>query len=149
MTIKKALLRGLLGFVLGVFICTTIALLISVCVGKYASTASELTSRMGSELNANIAQYLLSGVLGFGFAAASAIFEIDSWNFTKQTIAHFIILIILYFPTAIILGWIPFNFTAILVYFLIWVAVYAIIWFVQYQFWKKRTARMNDRIQNK
>ena len=149
MTIKKALLRGLLGFVIGVFISTTIALLISVCIGSYASAAPDLISRMGSELNANIAQYLLSGVLGFGFAAASTVFEIDSWNFTKQTIAHFIILIVLYFPIAITLGWVPFNFRSILIYALIWIVVYAIIWFAQYHFWKKRTAKMNEKIQNK
>jgi len=149
MTIKKALLRGLLGFVIGVFISTTIALLISVCIGSYASVAPDLISRMGSELNANITQYLLSGVLGFGFAAASAVFEIDSWNFTQQTIAHFIILIVLYVPIAITLGWVPFNFISILIFALIWIVLYVIIWFAQYHFWKKRTAKMNEKIQNK
>jgi len=149
MTIKKALLRGLLGFVIGVFISTTIALLISVCIGSYASVAQDLISRMGSELNANITQYLLSGVLGFGFAAASAVFEIDSWNFTQQTIAHFIILIVLYVPIAITLGWVPFNFISILIFALIWIVLYVIIWFAQYHFWKKRTAKMNEKIQNK
>lgn len=149
MTMKKALLRGLLGIPIGVFISTTIALVISLFYGEFSPTSLQLIQETGSELNATIIQYLLSCLLGFACAAASAIFEIDSWSITKQTFTHFVILSVIFFPVSIFSKWVAFDFISIAKYFALWFFLYVAIWIAQYIFWKFKTKDLNKMINSK
>ncbi|PRR81249.1 DUF3021 domain-containing protein [Clostridium vincentii] len=146
MTMKKALLRGILGIPIGVFISTTIALVISLFYGEFSPTSLELIQETGSELNATIIQYGLSCLLGFVCSAASAIFEIDSWGMTRQTFTHFIILSLVFFPVSIFSKWVIFDFISIAKYFALWFFLYVVIWIAQYIFWKIKTKELNKRI---
>lgn len=154
MTLKKALLRGLIGIPIGVFISTTISLLISMIMGGfggnyYSAVAPQLITAMGGELNAVILQYGMSCVLGFAFAMASAIFEIESWSMTKQTVIHFLITATAMLPIAYVCNWVERTALSIFVYFAAFAAVYFFVWIVQKRYWKKKIAQMNDKLQKK
>ena len=71
---KKMIKRGLFGFPVGITIGFVITVIISACVGdgNFYPVTPELVGTMGSELNAVILQTVLCGVMGAGFAAASA-----------------------------------------------------------------------------
>jgi len=152
MTIKKALLRGLIGIPIGVFISTTISLLISIIMGGfggnyYSVVAPELTKMMGGELNAVVLQYSMSCVLGFAFAMASAIFEIETWSMTKQTIVHFLITATAMLPIAYICRWVEPTVISLFLYFAVFAVTYFFMWIVQKRYWKKKIAQMNDKLQ--
>lgn len=148
MTIKKAILRGLLGAPLGVFIGYTITIIVSLLFksGSYYSVVPQLKTVMGSELKAVILQYLLSAVLGFAAAAGSAVFEVEEWGITKQTIIHFFILTVSMFPIAYLCYWMEHTLLGILFYIGIFVALYLIIWVIQMNLWKKRIEGINQRL---
>ena len=153
MTFKKAMLRGALGFPLGVFISTTITVLISVFAkgwggGYYSAATPLLIKTMGSELNAVVLQYILSGVLGFAFAAGSAIWEVEKWSITKQTVFHFAITSVAMFPIAYICHWVGHNVLSIVIYFAIFLSFYLIMWIVMYSYWKKQLNGLNKKIKN-
>lgn len=151
MTLKKALLRGLIGAPLGVFIGYTITILVSLFLkdGGYYPVVPQLIDSVGSELNAVILQYILSAILGFASAFGSAIFEIDEWSITKQTVAHFLLLSISMFPVAYFSYWMQHTLPGILSYIGIFVVLYIIIWIIQINFWKKRIEGINRKLQGK
>ena len=83
---KKMLKRGLLGLPIGIAIGHIITLIISAGFGDggYYPVTPELIDAMGSALNAVILQTVLCGIMGAGFAAASVIWELDSWSLAKH-----------------------------------------------------------------
>ena len=115
----------------------------------YSAVALELTAIMGGELNAAVLQYVMSCILGFSFAMASAIFEIENWSMTKQTVVHFLITAIAMLPIAYVCHWIEHTALSIFVYFATFAAVYFFMWIVQKRYWKKKVAQMNDKLQKK
>jgi hypothetical protein len=105
MTLKKALQRGLFGIPMGVFVGYTITILIALVqydTGIYHPVVPKLSEVTGNEIFAVIIQYLLCAALGFAFAVGSAVFEVEEWGITKQTVIHFLITTIALFPVAYI-----------------------------------------------
>lgn len=154
MTLKKALMRGLLGFPLGVFISTTVTLFISIAMGGfggnyYSPVAPNLITAMGGELNAVTVQYVMSGVLGFAFAMGSAIFEIEGWSMAKQTVMHFLITASAMLPIAYVCHWVDHTVLSVIIYFATFAGIYFLIWVLQQRYWKKKIEEMNKRIQKK
>ena len=79
---KKIIMRGLFGLPTGIAIGFVITLIISACIGNgsFYPVTPELIDTMGNELNAVILQTVLCAIMGVGFAAASVIWELDSWS---------------------------------------------------------------------
>lgn len=152
MTIKKAILRGLLGFPLGVFMGYTITILISLFFlksGIFSPVVPQLATATGNEITAVIRQYILCGILGFAFAFGSAVFEVEEWSITKQTIIHFLTSSLAMFPVAYLCYWMQHTLWGILSYILIFVVLYIIIWVIQINFWKKKIQGINAKMQGK
>lgn len=151
MKYKNIISRGLIGFPLGVFICITITIGISIASGtsNYLSVTPELTEQIGSELNAFILQYLLSGILGSALSIGSLIWEAEKWSLAKQTISHFLLTSTVLFTISYICKWVDRTLIAAFMYFLVFAGVYFIIWLFQYSFLKRKITRMNNKLQNK
>jgi ABC-type multidrug transport system fused ATPase/permease subunit len=141
MTLKKVILRGLLGIPIGVFINITIVLITSLIHGYLSYEAT-------SPLKDYTIQYSVSIVIGFVFAVASTIFEVDTWSILKQTVIHFIIISITFLPCAILAGWMKLDFMDILIYCMNFAIIYVVIWIVQYFIWKNRIVKLNRKLKN-
>ncbi len=151
MTLKKALFRGFLFFPTGIFISVTITMIISLIKGQgeYLPVVPALIEAAGSEMNAFVLQYILSGTIGFVFAAASAIFEVESWSFTKQTVLHFLTISCSFITIAYICYWMERTVRGVVSYIVIFVIIYLIIWVIQYSFLKNRIKQINEKLQKK
>jgi hypothetical protein len=147
---EKMIKRGLFGFPCGIALGLVITVVISICVGDglFYPVTPELITTMGNELNAVILQTGLCGVMGTGFAMASLIWEIDSWNLVKQSGIYFAIICIIMFPIAYVTNWMKHNLVGILSYVGIFVAIFIVTWLIQYAIWKSRVKKMNDKVQN-
>ena len=145
---KNLICRGLLGFPLGIAIGYVITVLISLCIsdGSFYPVTPALMETMGNELNAVVLQTVLCGIMGTGFAMASVIWEIESWNLAKQSGIYFAIACVLMFPIAYFAGWMGNSVAGILAYIGIFVAIFVITWIVQYLVWKSKIKKMNDSI---
>ena len=90
---KEMLLRGLLGFPLGIAIGSIITIIISLVYadGRYYPVVSSLIDKVGGELNAVILQTVLCGIIGVGFSMGSVIWMIDSWSIAKQSGLYFLV----------------------------------------------------------
>lgn len=145
---KKVILRSLLGFPLGVFLGYTITIIISATMGNgnYVPCAPQLIEETGSEVGAVILQFILSGVLGAACAGGSAVFEVEHWGITYQTVIHFIVLSLSMLPIAYFSHWMEHSIPGFLLYFCVFIALYIAIWFIQYFIWKKRIIQMNEKL---
>lgn len=147
MNLKKAMLRGLLGIPLGVFISTTIGLIYSLAYGELMVIPP--VDGAVTPLKAYVIQYIVSMIIGFTFAFGSAIFEVDKWSIAKQTTIHFLLVSIVFFPCSIIARWLNFNLISILIYILIFVVIYIVVWFTQYRYWKNKITKVNKKLLDK
>lgn len=145
---KKAILRGLLGFPLGVFIGYLITIVISLIYarGYYSPVVPALVRECGSEIGAVVLQFILSGILGAAFAVGSIVWEIDKWSILKQTFVHFLILSLSMLPIAYFTYWMEHSIFGIASYFGIFIVIYAVIWFTQYFIWKQKIKTINNKI---
>ena len=100
-------MRGLFGLPTGIAIGFVITLIISICIGNgsFYPVTPELIDAAGNELNAVILQTVLCAIMGAGFAAASIIWELDSWSLAKQSGIYFMIISVIMLPIAYFTNW--------------------------------------------
>ena len=145
---RKAFMRGLLGFLLGISIGHILSLIGSFVFGDggYSPCTPELVSGMGSEINAVILQTLLYGVVGLSFAASSVVWEMEQWSIAKQTGVYFLINSLVMLPVAYILNWMEHSMKGFFSYFGIFVLYFALIWGIQYLAWKQYVKNLNKKL---
>lgn len=138
--IKKGLLRGLGGILVGVFINSTILFIIALSVGvdEFPNYITNFTT-----------QYIVSVIVGFTFAAISIIFEIDEWSITKQTVVHFIIATSVYLPSSIKAKWMNLDLASIIIFISIFLLVYVGAWVGNYFYWKNKVRDINKYLDKK
>ncbi len=145
---KEIIKRGLLGVPIGIAIGFVITLFISVCIGdgSFYPVTPELIDTMGSELNAVILQTVLCVLMGAGLAAASVIWELDSWSFAKQSGIYFLIVSAIILPIAYVANWMKHSALGVLTYAGAFAAAFVVFWLFQYFNWKHKIKKMNIRI---
>ena len=143
---KKVILRGMLGAPLGMALGYLITIILSVisAEGGYSPCNPELTAAMGSEINAVLLQAFLSALLGMGFGASSAIWEMEDWSLVKQTGLYFLIISVIMLPIAYVSYWMEHTLRGILGYFGIFLCVFAAVWIGQYAAAKRNVKKMNE-----
>ena len=142
---KKIIMRGLFGLPTGIAIGFVITLIISACIGNgsFYPVTPELIDTMGNELNAVILQTVLCAIMGVGFAAASVIWELDSWSLAKQSGVYFMIISVVMLPIAYVTNWMKHTIFGVLSYVAIFAAIFVVVWLSQYLLWKRKIKKMN------
>lgn len=142
---KKIIMRGLFGLPTGIALGFVITLIISACIGtgSFYPAAPELIDTMGNELNAVVLQTVLCAVVGAGFAAASVIWELDSWSLAKQSGIYFLIISVIMLPVAYVTNWMKHTVLGVLAYAGIFTAIFVVVWLSQYFLWKRKIQKMN------
>lgn len=145
---KKILLRGILGFPIGITIGYAITILVSLgwANGNYVPCVPELTGAVGSEIRAVALQALLCGLLGSGFAAGSVIWEIEKWSLTKQSGIYFLLISVIMLPVAWFSYWMEHSIGGFFSYFGIFLLIFAIIWVFQFTLGKRNVKKMNENL---
>ena len=140
--------RMWIGLPVGIAMGYIITLIISAFIGDgiFHPVTPELVEKMDNELNAVILQTVLCGVLGVGFAAASVIWELDSWSLAKQSGVYFLVIGIILLPIAYVTNWMQHTVVGFLSYIGIFVGIFIAAWLSQYLCWKQRIKKMNDRV---
>ncbi len=146
--LRKVLLRGLFGVPIGIALGYVITIGISCAVagGYYAPCVPELMDRMGSEIGAVLMQTFCCAIMGAGFGAISYIWEIDHWSLLKQTGIYFVLTSVIMLPIAYITYWMEHTIRGVLIYFVIFAAIFAVIWIVEFLGGKYVVKRMNEKL---
>lgn len=147
---KKIIRRCLLGAPLGLAISTLMTIIISAFIGDggYHAVVPELVRDCGSELYAVILQAACSLLYGAAWAGASAVWDAERWSLLKMTVVHLLVCSAATFPIAYFMYWMEHSVSGALLYFGIFLAIYAVIWLSQYAAMKKRVAAFNRKVGN-
>lgn len=137
--IKEVLVRGIKGSVIGVFIIHTIGAMMMLMANEVSSFSSEFL----------ISQYVVATIVGFVFGALNILFQCERLNILEATIIHFFCVSIIYFPCAIIAGWITNDISILITTILIFVTVYFIIWLGCYLQWKRYVKDINIKLEKR
>lgn len=145
---KKIIMRSLWGFLIGIAIGYLITILSSLAWanGYYSPCVPELISVMGNEINAVILQAVLCGVVGTVGSASSVIWEMDKWSIVKQTGIYFSIIALVMLPIAYFAYWMEHSVGGFLIYFGIFVLIFAIMWIMLYVIGKNTVKKMNEKL---
>lgn len=146
---KKIILRCLSGALFGVAFGYMITVIISLMIadGNFYPVVPRLEVDLGSQMNAVLIQTILCLVYGAAWAGASLVWEREDWSLLRQTVVHFVICSLATFPIAYLLQWMRHSVSGVMLYFAIFIVIYAIIWFTQYSSMKKRIAQINAKMQ--
>lgn len=85
-------------------------------------------------------------VLAFVQAGASVFNQIEHWSVGKSLFFHFSSLFLVYSLTYILNSWIPFEPAVLLIFCLVFVAVYFATWLTVYFSTKAYTKRLNNKL---
>lgn len=145
---KKILVRSLIGAPIGLTISILVTIIISLCTGHgdYYPAPHELIDLCGSAMKAVLLQTVCSFIYGAAFGGASVIWEMEKWSILKQTLIHLGVISVSSFPIAFFMYWIPHHIYGALVYFAIFIAIYAIIWVSKYFSIKAKVKKINDEL---
>lgn len=124
--------RGFLGLLIGLNSTYIIPLVISLIIndGDFHSVSPLMIERYGSELTAVTIQTVLSGLLGIVMGIGSLIWNENSFEITRNTIKHFLLLSVTLLPVAWICYWMQHTIKTFIFYTIQFVIIYIIIWLI-------------------
>ncbi|MCI8418830.1 MAG: DUF3021 domain-containing protein [Lachnospiraceae bacterium] len=145
---KKLLQRVISGLPIGIAIGYLITIFLS-CVwgqGYYSPCMPQLTSMMGSEIQAVILQTALCALLGATFGGASLIWELDRLSIAGQTGLYFLIVSAVMMPVAYFTYWMDHSLQGFLGYFCIFAFLFILVWLMRYLINRHTIAKINARL---
>ncbi|WP_449459669.1 DUF3021 domain-containing protein [Streptococcus suis] len=132
---KKYILSANLGIAVG----TIVSIITSAVFGKGLYLPLNPLSTMGAYYVEHFNQptvmlicVLTWASIGILFQLADKIFEQD-WSLLRMTATHFCITALGFTPLGILAGWFPLNLGSLLFFWLIFVLVYALLFFLNYR----------------
>jgi predicted lysophospholipase L1 biosynthesis ABC-type transport system permease subunit len=142
---KKIAVRGVVGFVIGVFLGKITQLIISLMLGKgeYLPVSDQFGDMFETEMAAVLSQFFLTGLIGVVLALGSFIFEIDKWGLLKQHLLHFVITGAVWVPVVLIC-WMPQSRNGVLILLGNFIGAYIITYWIQFATSKKDIQRINS-----
>ena len=151
MTWKKAILRGLMGAPIGVTISYAITIISSLAYGggRYSPVVPAMVETMGTESVAVAAQFGLTFLMGFAFAAASCIWEVEKWGILVQTLLHFCTIAPVTLVIARVCHWSDYTRGGLWGYFGIFAVIYTVIYIAVTLNARSKIRRANEKLGGK
>ena len=125
------------GFKTGIFIGIIISLIFSLIVseGTYYpmnphSLMGEIYAQNLDGLQTFIVVLTVWGMIGILFAFGDMIFSHTDMSVTMSTVTHFSLMLLVFFPLAILAGWFPFTAEGLVTFITLFVIIYTVIWLI-------------------
>ncbi|MBP1756479.1 MAG: hypothetical protein H6Q59_2877 [Firmicutes bacterium] len=146
--LKKALFRGMSGFMYAIAINVLLALIITAIVNEpgFVPLVPDYAAHFSSKFTALLTQFVLIGFTSAAFGAGSVLLEIEHWSLLKQSIIYFIVTTLVWVPVSIFCWGIAKYTVAFISMICSYVLSYAISWLIQYNLCKKSVAAINEKL---
>ncbi len=132
--LKKGLILGSIGFVVGLMIGLTIFLISVDDLSNYHFTFRDALD------------FLVGGIFG-GFAMGfSAVYDIESWSIARCTLTHFVPTILGFYLLGTIQGWLKIGDTLSFIMTFCYILAYFMIWLIQYLRYRKEVRNLNAKL---
>ncbi|AGL48843.1 DUF3021 domain-containing protein [Streptococcus suis] len=145
---KKYILSASLGIAIG----TIISIITSAVFGQGTYLPLNPFSTMGAYYLSNFSQVTVMlicvaiwATIGILFQLADKIFEQD-WSLLRMTATHFGFTVLGFTPLGILAGWFPVKLGALLFFWLIFVLIYALLFFLNHRKMERQIKDINGRL---
>ena len=147
--LKKTLKMAGIGFLIGAVVGNLIAFLTGSSHTGGVTFASQQLLNMsgGNGTVAMLLQSLFSGLYGAVCFAGMSFYEIERMPLALATALHCGVIVLLFIPIALLLGWVS-NITEILIIMSIQLVCFFIIWLIMWSIYKKQVKELNDMQKN-
>jgi hypothetical protein len=134
--LKKIGARSVQGAVIGVFLVYTMGMVMGGLQGQGDVSYAFL-----------LRQYVAGFIIGGVFNVMNLLFEKGTMGLTQTTFLHFMVTFLAFIPMGFYAGWLaPEN---VLMALIIFILLYAGIWFGSYLMWKNDVDRINSHLKNR
>ena len=146
----KTLKRACLGFIIGVFVGNIIAVLTGTSSTGGITFASKKLLEMagGSPVISMLLQSLFSGLYGAVCFAGLSFYDTDRLPLAAATALHCALIVLLFIPISILLGWVSFVIETLIIAGCQIVGFF-IIWLIMYSVYKKQVNELNELMNKK
>ncbi len=134
--IKKAIILGCIGLVLGLIVGALMMILFS--GGRFLSG--------GISTGYLIKHFIFSGLLGFVCNGMSVVYEIEEWSITRCTLVHFVFSMAAFYTAGFICEWFGLGDMVFWITTICVVAAYFMIWLVQFLRYRKQVRHLDREI---
>lgn len=143
--LKKTLKSALIGFLLGIVIGNVIAILTGNSDTGGVTFASQKLLDMagGNGVVAMLLQSLFSGLYGAACFAGMSFYEVERLPLAVATALHCALIVLLFIPIALLLGWVS-SIETLLMISGIQLVCFFIIWLIMYAIFKKQVKELNE-----
>ena len=147
--LKKTLKMAGIGFLIGVVIGNLITILSGNSDTGGVTFASMQLLRMagGNALVAMLLQSLFSGLYGAVCFAGMSFYEIERMPLALATALHCALIVLLFIPIALLLGWVS-DIVTLLIISGMQLVGFFIIWLIMWSIYKKQVKELNDMQKN-
>ncbi len=128
----KFMFRAILGFAMG--------LMVDVFLITFTGDSSMFDNRIMI-----LVQFLCSGLMGVVGMGGTIVYDIEDWGLGRATFTHYIITFITMLTLSEVLGWFPHG--VLLIVFIAFTIIYALIWLFEYFVWKRQIRQMNRELE--
>ncbi|MGT2667096.1 DUF3021 domain-containing protein [Streptococcus rifensis] len=147
---KKYILSGALGVTIGAIV----SIIMSAIFGQGVYLPINPFSVAGAYYQAHFSPVVVMAivvtiwfVIGLLFQAADLVFEQD-WSLLKMSVTHFSVTVIGFTGLGFLAGWLPLNLAALLLFWLIFIAIYAAIYVINYRQMKNSVDNINRNLKS-
>lgn len=148
--------RILTGITLGIALGTIISIIFSLLFAGGQYNPVNPYSFMGdiyyshfTNIQIMILAVLVWSAIGVTFSLSSLIFTNLTFSRFVTTVLHFIIMLCIFFPLALLAGWFPLKVSAILIFIITFIIIYFIIWQILNRKNKKEIEDINTSIRKR
>lgn len=145
---KKILIRGAIGFAVGVAVMYLVPPIINHRSISRAIYADELLARVGSPTAATLLTLLVMGLFGALCICGTAFYEIEKWPLAQATAAHYLTMSLGYLIPNWLLCWnMPLK--LLLIIEGVMTLGFILIWLVMYLIFKAQVRELNELIKKR
>ena len=147
--LKKTLKAAGIGFLIGMVIGNVIAILTgnSATGGVTFASPQLLNMASGNGVVAMLLQSLFSGLYGAACFAGMSFYEIERMPLAAATALHCALIVLLFIPIALLLGWVS-DIGTLLIISGMQLVGFFIIWLIMYFGYKKQIRELNEMQKN-
>lgn len=132
---KTFLTRSMLGILFGGFLTVVITFLV-IYLGGHPVLDSGIFVR-------NSLGMIFSG---WFFTVTPLYFENENWSLLRQSVYHFLTVLLLYLITALYVGWFSLTVKSLLGFVGLFLVVYGAIWLAFYFYYKNEARKLNEEL---
>ena len=142
--LKKTLIRSVIGFLIGVVVGYTISFLTGLNnPDVFITVPPRLLALIGSVPISQVLQGVFSGLYGAICFGTMTFYQIERWPLALATGMHCAVIVLLYIPVGLFLGWLN-SLPEILIVAGCQLVGFFIIWLIMNAIYKKQVKELNE-----